>query len=299
MTDSGYETVFAEMFGFVQTHPTFGAALQASEDPRAFRRGGVDFWNFKARVGSAFADVGDLVEFQHDPLFHFCTARDFGQDREALAAAHSLAPQWLERLLAVGDSPIGYRPGTIPAGACSVFHTRHAAQLAFLLHHVAPHRDPATLRIGEIGGGFGNFARLWGSAIGIHAWTILDLPFMTRLQQWYLHKTLPHVPQVAGSAAAGLRWVDTEHRNEFVDEGPEFDVLISTHAWSELPRDEWLWYLHALLPRTRHLLYAASNATPDPVESNWRLDRLAREMRVVDVYHTHGRSSVTALLTAK
>jgi putative sugar O-methyltransferase len=297
-TRTDYEVAFAELFGFVDSHPTFADAMAASENPTAFRRGGVDFWNFKARAGAAFADVSRFVEFQHDLLFHFCTSRDFSSDVEALAAARQRSPQWLDRLLAVGDSPVGYRPGTLLDGQCTLFHTRHCAWLTLLLHHLAPHHDPARLRIVEIGGGFGNFARLWGHAVGIHEWTIVDMPFMTGLQQWYLRKTLPQVAQHGDpgvTAGPRLRWIDTEHKNEFVDENPPIDVLVSTHAWSELPRDEWLWYLHNLLPRARCLLYAASNETPNPTEANWRLQRLAQVLRPIDLWKTHDDSTVVAL----
>ena len=59
------------------------------------------------------------------------------------------------------------------------------------------------------------------------------MPFMNRLQQWYLARTQPSRPQTTddyGVIGNGtLRFIATDHKNEFADEFPGADVLVSTH----------------------------------------------------------------------
>lgn len=300
MSNPDYSAAFTELFGFKKPHASFLDAHRASEDPINFHGGQADFWRYKASVGNAFADVSQFVEFQHDSLFHFCTARHIGRDEAALAAARARDPVLLEQLLAIGDSPVGYRPDAIPANHSTVFHTRHCAHLTFLLHHLRKRGDPSRMHFVEVGGGFGNLPRLLGTHSGFGSWTICDMPFMTQLQSWYLARTLPQQPQNQtdyGQLDGGtIRMVDTDHRNEFVDAFPGADVLVSTHAWSELTNDEFLWYLRNLLPKVRYVLYAAAATTPSLADTQWRLDRLQRELRPIDAYWTHDRSVVTALL---
>lgn len=299
MTGTGYQEAFTEVFGFAKVHPTFRDAHEASESMQCFRGGPADFWRYKASVGNAFADEAAFAEFQHDTLFHFCTSRHIGQDHDALAAARARDGRLLDELLAIGDSPVGYRPGTLPPGRSTVFHTRHCAHLTFLLHWLRQLGDPSRMHFVEIGGGFGNLPRLCGTHTGFGSWTICDMPFMSRLQRWYLSRTLPDHPQVHGEYGAldrgTIRCVDTDHRNEFVDVFPGADVLISTHAWSELSDDEFLWYLRNLLPKVRFVLYAAAAENPDVATTRRRIDRLQRELRTVDAYWTHDHSVITAL----
>lgn len=303
MTALDYRDAFAALFGFAEPHSTFHDAHRASTSPQSFRRGMRDFWRYKATVGNAFVDPHRFATFQHDDLFHFCTARDFGNDEQALAAAAERDPQLLAELLAIGDSPIGYRQGALPADLPTTFHTRHSAQLAFLLHHLRRIGDPTRMHFLEIGGGFGNVVRLLGTHSGFGSWTIVDMPFMAELQRWYLARTLPQHRQEHddfGALADGaIRCVDTDHRNEFVDEFPGADVLVSTHAWSEVSDDELVWYFRNLLPKVRHVLYAASAEFPSPEATQRRLDRLQKELGIVDAYWSQQGSVVTALLTRR
>lgn len=303
MTALDFRAAFAELFGFTEQHPTFVDAHRASTSPQAFRRGMQDFWRYKATVGNAFVDPHRFATFQHDDLFHFCTSRDFGPDEQALAAVAERAPELLAELLAIGDSPVGYREGALPAGVPTLFHTRHCAQLAFLLHHLRRLGDPTRMHFLEVGGGFGNVVRLLGTHSGFGSWTIFDLPFVGELQRWFLARTLPQHRQEHddfGALAGGaIRCVDTEHRNEFVDEFPGADVLVSTHAWSELSDDEFVWYLRNLLPKVQHVLYAASAEFPSQQVTRRRLERLQQELRIVDAYWSQHGSVVTALLTRR
>lgn len=299
MTELDYRAAFTELFGFVETHPTFLAAQDASVHCASFRDTR-SFWHYKTTVGNAFVSDAAFDVFQHDPLFHFCTARHFGRDEEALAAARARDPQLLGELLAIGDSPVGYLPGTITGDRCTVFHTRHCAQLTFLLHNLRRFGDPRHMHVLEVGGGYGNMPRLLGTHSGFGSWTILDLPFMSRLQRWYLAQSLPGHRQEHDDFGVldggAIRCVDTEHRNEFVDEFAGATVLLSTHAWSEVPRDEFLWYQRNLPPKVDFLCYAAAAEFPGPEETQWRLDRLQRDWNPVDVYWTHDKSVITAFL---
>ena len=171
-------------------------------------------------------------------------------------------------------------------------------------------RSWRSLRIAELGGGNGNMARLVGTtpSLGFASWTIFDFPVMTRLQRWYLEQTLnpdrydvvqnsePR-PATERKSRGLVRLVDTHnfwsHLAELdatvenasgVDDNDgtagasagEWDVLIASHSWSELPLDTFRMYLAALGGRYRYLLYCTQVEWPSAEEVNQKLKLLTQ-----------------------
>ena len=142
-----------------------------------------------------------FARFSEEPVFRFFhPSLMFPADPAALALARGVDPALTARLLAVGDSAVGYIPellqATHPPDAPTMNTCRHTKRLVLLLHQleqdgaVARAGGWGSLRVAEIGGGNGNMARLVGASVGFGSWTIFDFPIMSRLQRWYLNETL-------------------------------------------------------------------------------------------------------------
>lgn len=204
---------------------------------------------------------------------------------------------------------------------------RHIKRLTLLLHQLradgvvgpargkTPGRAWQSLRIAEIGGGNGNMARLVGAtpSLGFASWTIFDFPVMTRLQRWYLEQTLDSdgydvvqnldLQTAAEREGRGLvRLVDTHNFWNHLSEldaaeesasagdvkAGEWDVLIASHSWSELPLDTFRMYLAALGGRYRYLLYCTQVEWPSEEEVKQKLKLLTLAHS-----HAHGGAAYT------
>ena len=271
--------------GGLHVYDSFADAADAGYSSDSF----VDiasWWRYQEMVGEAMVDVTDYARFADEPAFHFtCPYWTWG-DPEATALAQHISPEDKSALFEVGDSHVGYREGQLPDKSNGDLPTtntcRHTMQLSLLLKTLRQDgRRVRDISVVEIGGGYGNMARLMGRAYGFKTWTICDMPFMNRLQEYYLEQTLNAVVarnvvaarffQSDGSGGGGERrseeallhckgeehncergvtdpelsvnLVDTRHLNIWVSRGlPKFDAVVATSSLSELDMDAFFWY---------------------------------------------------------
>ncbi len=101
----------------------------------------------------------------------------------------------------------------------------------------------------EIGGGFGDLARLLAISDVAHGICLVDLPEMLRVQRWFLSRSL-------GSLAA-IEFVDATS-TEALDAlaGRNFDLGISTYALNETPDEVQSMYVTRLLEECKHVYLA-------------------------------------------
>lgn len=281
---NGFPRMFAAIYGFKDVYPDFESLHRASEDADAFVDGEAGFWRFKEAAGRLFC-AEDYAQSQHDPLFHFlssCWVMPEGHQSDEEAAAKRINARAFEQLYAIGDARAGYLPGAIPDGRYTRLHARHCYLLTLLIDRFGTLEKA---RVAEIGGGFGNMARLVGSSSGFASWTIFDLPFVSNLQEWFLGQTMPQLRVARNLAAseprADVHCVDTGDLNASLDSLGSIDVLLGTHSWSELPWDSFLWYLNNVLPRTEYLLYATQTSWPSTELVQRKLERLLEVMEPV------------------
>jgi hypothetical protein len=182
----------------------------------------------------------------------------------------------------------------------------------------------------EIGGGYGNMARLVAKAYGFKSWTILDLGFMGKLQKRYLEQTLglgAHQVMVNGAASevrseekrqregVGLvNLVDTRSLNtwytrgllfEREEEGQEdeegqsanaIDVLIATSSLSELTMDDFFWYYNHVVKHARFVLYAYNKGWPSPEIVEEKMDFLLKTHQTLHQHESANGQTVTCVL---
>jgi hypothetical protein len=110
----------------------------------------------------------------------------------------------------------------------------------------------------EIGGGFGDLARLFAVTGKAGRVTIVDLPEMLRVQRWFLSQTPGLVDYVDFVDATSAEARQTLYSRDF-------DLGISTYALTEIPADMQRSYADGLLSRCRHVYLAGPRHRLDDV----------------------------------
>ena len=106
----------------------------------------------------------------------------------------------------------------------------------------------------EIGGGYGNWAYLnLKTSKYLHAWTIIDLPFVLDLQEWFLFNT-----NLDCQLLETLSFVEP---GEAVNNKP--DLIIGAHSLSELAWEDFISYSNLMLS-TKYMFYAFHIYWPHP-----------------------------------
>jgi hypothetical protein len=123
---------------------------------------------------------------------------------------------------------------------------RHMMMIAMIKRHLPKHLS--NLRIVEIGGGFGNWTWLSENEIDYLTWTIIDMPFVSKVQDWYLSSVLQDFGKV--------KLIDTDHYPQWKREGHIFDLAIGAHSMSEFAFEDFHDYFKEIVLRSRYFFYA-------------------------------------------
>ena len=101
-------------------------------------------------------------------------------------------------------------------------------------------------QIVEIGGGYGNLYRLNHSVIDFDKWTIIDLPFVSDLQKWYISHEIKDLRRINFLSAYDYSSIIQEI----------FDLCIGSHSISELAWDDFLAYYDSIIKNSKYFFYA-------------------------------------------
>lgn len=147
-------------------------------------------------------------------------------------------------------------------------------------------------RIIEIGGGFGNWVRLNSNVIRFKKWTIIDLPFVTELQRWYLKQEKIDLENV--------EIIDTDEyltwRNDLTD---PIDLVIGTHSLSELSWADFEDYVSHVVCRSRYLFYATQLQLPSEELVAAKLERLDKLFDRLETWSTENGVVLNILYRSK
>ena len=127
----------------------------------------------------------------------------------------------------------------------------------------------------EIGGGFGNFARV-GAIVApdlFASHTILDLPKMVRLQHWFLEQEFPgEVAEPNSAERRRFRFVDVDH----LEQGEwSHDVVVAGETLTELDPAQINFYLErVVLPSRLVHLVIARRLLDSPITYDWIIKRM-------------------------
>lgn len=233
--------------------------------------------------------------FRHNSKYAFACAN--GEERvtpdyEALAKAFMHNPSLTTKLFEAGKPRIGYEVPT-DFFTPDTLDCRHIMSLTQLFSHLRM-KD---LKVVEIGGGFGNWARLAFAVPGqvdCAAWTIIDIPAMIKLQKWYLG-------QISPSYFEGkIHFIDTDvySARELSEHTTAPDVVIGAHSLSEIPMDIFDRYYADFIKKSEFLYYSTHNERPHIGMINAKLQRIERDFARVNSISSEG-GDVTNVLYRK
>jgi len=199
----------------------------------------------------------DYSKFRDDPAFWFTVpigAQRDGPDFDALGRAAAFNIDLCARYMKRPKSVIGYADGKTFQRWDAV-DSRHI-MMSTLIFGTRAWRDD--IHVVEIGGGFGNWVRLNHSVVSYHTWTIVDLPFVSALQKWYLENELGALP------AIGVELIDTDAYPAWVRSHVGADLVIGAHSLSEFDWDTFCSYFENVVANARVFFYATQQALPNP-----------------------------------
>lgn len=180
----------------------------------------------------------------HTDLFHFAIAplNQQGPDTLSLTMAEDINSPVFRRLLAVGPSRVGggsdYLDGV---------ESRHVLLATALINTHGTDWG----HVVEFGGGYGNFARLVLSyGVSVQSWTVVDMPYMLGLHQWFMSQF---------NLGISCRYVSAA---DFTKE--KADLVIATHSLSELTLSDFTRYYEGAIAEAPYLYYAAQLSQPNP-----------------------------------
>ena len=133
----------------------------------------------------------------------------------------------------------------------------------------------------EIGGGFGNWRTLNQH---IPKWTIIDLPHVLNLQQWYFEQQEIRPDR--------YELVSAFDYDSWAEKNGSYDLVIGTHSLSEFSLDIFHQYFEKVVRKSHYFFYAYHNTRPTPelIESKLLIIRQHFDL-VVNVTSEQGNVS--------
>lgn len=191
---------------------------------------------------------------------------DFG----ALSVANGIDPVLLGRYLSVPKSRLGYTEN-VEYRHVDVNDSRHMMMSTIIFSHRNDFEN-----IVEIGAGYGNWYRL-NHAIANHStWTMIDLPFVSELQRWYLEHEVSDL-----SRARFLKNTD-------VLPYESIDLVIGAHSVSELSWENFELYYSTVISRAEYFFYAGHRFNCGEDLLSMKLERISRDFDLVSSFMTEG-----------
>ena len=218
-----------------------------------------------AKSDAAASSLQEEIErFRSSNLFHFTVpvhGMRFMPDHEALGIAVMHDPQFVLDCLRKPKPTLGYAN---PADFCAVdmIDSRHIMMIAILKQWL-PTTD---LRIVEIGGGFGNWARLCEGQIDYRTWTIIDMRFVSSLQDLFLRAFLQDFGKIA--------LIDTDQYPAWKTQCERFDLAIGAHSMSEFGFPDFYDYFEHVVMKSKYFFYATHLSYPEPIMVREKLAKI-------------------------
>lgn len=209
----------------------------------------------------------DFDSFRTDPSFFFLTANAEQQntsDENALRLAQEHNAVLCQKYISLEKPRLGYK--NLAYHPCDVVDSRHIMMSTILFSFLKNNE----YNVVEIGGGFGNWARLNLPVVPIKSWTIIDLPFVSELQQWYLKNALSE------DDFSRMRFLLNTDSTADID----VDVVIGTHSLSELSWNDFLSYM-PIINRSRYLFYSYHINYPSSALTNIKLEYLKQSYNII------------------
>jgi hypothetical protein len=234
------------------------------------------------------ARAADYSRFRIDPAFWFMVPigdQRLGPDYEALGRAAAFNVDRCAQYMKRPKSRLGYADERAYQ-RCDAIDSHHIMSSTFIFGTRAWAPDISVI---EIGGGFGNWVRLNHSITPYRLWTIIDLPFVSRLQRWYIEQEVGPLSEI------DVELVDTDQYGEWKKTFQGADLVIGSHSLSELDWDTFREYFEAVVLKAPTLFYATQRDNPSRELVIRKLD-LIREHFVPEHHFSTEGGRVTNVL---
>lgn len=208
-------------------------------------------------------------DFRSDAnTYHFLLSNNGGVDQESVRLAREVNPYILEQFLSLPKPDIGY--GSVPFAEVDYNDSHHMMMSTIIANHQLRYET-----VVEIGGGFGNMARLNQHVLDFDQWIDIDLPFVLELAQWYLSQTALDF-----------------HKFKFINaqEIPviKSDLVIGAHSLSELCLSDFYRYYHRIVKNSRYFFYSTHLTNCGEEMLRHKLDTISRDFELVTRVESEG-----------
>ena len=223
-------------------------------------------FNFYKNAAKDTNPAKTYSEFKsHPELYNFILAINKNPDSASLQQAASINPGIAFQLIQKGGSKSGGYFGCIDAVEC-----RHILMLTFLKNYLG---DNSLGKVLEIGGGYGNFVRLATNMFDWTDWTIIDLEYISHLQEWFLTTEKISLDKV--------HFMSEDQLQPYIA-----DTIIGTHSLSEFDLDTFTNYYNSYIKQVHRLFYASHNRFPSYELLKAKQDMIANDfvLKIALVY---------------
>lgn len=209
----------------------------------------------------------EIENFKNSRLYYPVTvaAAETGlRDEYALAAAEQINKELCRKFLNKGPSRSGGDSDT-----AGIVESRHVMMSTFIFSELG-------LEFGsivEIGGGYGNWVRLAENIVNYKSWTIIDVPFVKKLQQWFLSREIQNL--------GAVNLISTEELGDWLKKFQKADLVIGAHSLSELAWKDFEYYYEKIIRKSRYLFYATHVNRPSRELVNLKLTKISRGFKEV------------------
>lgn len=285
------------------------------------------WWSYIEQVGSTAKVVHDpdglligserinFETFAYSSWFGFLTRQMTATDFAALKDAHEVNAMLANRLYLHSENDLGLRVGATASSTISpadmktggwnaAHHTFFLTALYDVLSRELGQNELSQLKLFEIGGGYGNLARMAAQVFSFSSWTIVDMHHVRQLQHWFLTTSLAEtqfsiVLENDDVKAASDAMTDSGHgRIQLVDSRrfltytltrqQHIDVVIATHSWSEFSLETFLHYWVILRDRATYILFSTQLTFPSEENITRKIDLILEWYSVLSVIKTEG-----------
>jgi len=211
-------------------------------------------------------------------MYGFCI-NEGDVDNQALGYAKEINSELCDRFMSQPKGLTGYKHNEEKYLRLDDLDCKHVLQLTFLFNN----NNAKWNRIVEIGGGFGNMARLCKHIVHYDNWDIIDIPHMSLLQKYYLENELSDI--------SNIHFIDTNKHIDYKD--VSIDLVIATHSVSELSWDYFYAYFNNVIKYSNYFYFGFNKNCPSPDLINKKIEHVETNGFILEkkfdyTEHPHG-----------
>jgi hypothetical protein len=226
-----------------------------------------------------------LEDFKYNrKVYGFCINEELADDH-SLGLSREINAELTEQFMKQPKGLTGFKGHEDKYTPIDDIDGKHILQLTFLFNTKRSYNH-----IVEIGGGYGNMARLCNNIVQYTQWDIIDIPHMSEIQEFYLKNEIKDVSK--------FRFLSAYSNVEY-SKAP-IDLVIATHSLSELAIDDFCNYFNNVIKYSKFIFYGFNVSCPSPALIQTKFNYLLENGFVVENVYQYkerqGADVVYALL---